>query len=111
MNMADFGWVSVRKLPNPSDNTSKRNEYYISALRNFFSQFAICPMCNGVGYVLKKTLPVITSGIRFRGIKDLEQAHDRKAPPFSDLVREILSIELEGRKPCPQCKGQRFIKK
>lgn len=109
--MADFGWVSIRKLPNPSQETSKRNELYIKALENFFSKFAICPKCNGKGYQTKKTLPVITTNVRFRGIEDLEDAHERKDPPFSDLVREVLSIELEGRKPCPKCKGERFIAK
>ena len=109
--MADFGWVSVRKLPNPSSETSKRNELYIKALRNFFSRFSICSACHGSGFQLKKTLPVITSGVRFRGIKELEDSHARKTPPFSDLVREILSIELEDRKQCPRCKGRRFIEK
>ena len=109
--MADFGWVSVRKLPNPSQETSKRNELYLKALQNFFSHYTICPSCRGRGFHLKKTLSVTTSGVRFRGIKDLEDAHARKDPPFSDLVREILSIELEGRKPCPRCKGQRFVEK
>ena len=109
--MADFGWVSVRKLPNPAQETSKRNEIYIEALRSFFFRFRICPACHGSGYRLKKTLPVITNGVRFRGIKELEDAHARKDPPFSDLVREILSIELEGRKPCSHCKGKRFIEK
>jgi ribosomal protein S27AE len=109
--MADFGWVSIRKLPNPSQETSKRNELYIKALENFFSKFKICSKCNGKGYQTKKTLPVITTNVRFRGIDDLEDAHERKDPPFSDLVREVLSIELEGRKPCPRCKGERFIAK
>lgn len=109
--MADFGWVSVRKLPNPSDETSKRNELYHKALKDFFSRFKICSACHGNGFRLKKTLPIITSNVRFRGIKDLEEAHERKDPPFSDLVREILSIELEGRRQCPQCKGKRFVEK
>lgn len=109
--MADFGWVSIRKLPDPSQETSKRNELYIKALENFFSKFTTCPKCNGKGYQIKKTLPVITTNVRFRGIKDLEDAHERKDPPFSDLVREVLSIELEGRKPCPRCKGERFVAK
>ena len=109
--MADFGWVSVRKLPSPFPETSKRNELYTKALTNFFSRFTICPACHGRGFHLKKTLPVTTSGVRFRGIKELEDAHERKDPPFSDLIREILSIELEGRQACPQCKGRRFIKK
>lgn len=109
--MADFGWVSIRKLPNPSNDTSKRNELYTKALENFFSKFTICPKCNGKGFLLKKTLPVITTNVRFRGIEDLEEAHERKDPPFSDLVREVLSIELEDRKPCARCDGQRFIAK
>ena len=109
--MADFGWVSIRKLPNPSQETSKRNELYIKALENFFSRFKICSKCSGKGYHTKKTLPVITTNVRFRGIEDLEGAHERKDPPFSDIVREVLSIELEGRKPCPKCKGERFIAK
>ena len=109
--MADFGWVSIRKLPNPSNNTSKRNELYIKALENFFSKFSICPKCNGKGFLLKKTLPVITTNVRFRGIEDLEEAHERKDPPFSDLVREVLSFELEGRKLCASCSGRRFITK
>ena len=109
--MADYGWVTIRKLPNPSNDTSKRNELYIEALENFFSKFTTCPKCDGKGFLLKKTLPVIATNIRFRGIEDLEEAHERKDPPFSDLVREVLSIELEGRRPCPHCRGQRFIAK
>lgn len=106
------GWVAMRNIPDVSPDTRKAVDEYYGALSSFFSKFKTCRTCKGRGFtVLRPRRSVAKANIKISGIKDLEVAHKDPDVNFSDLIREVLSIELEHRRTCSTCKGKKFLKR
>lgn len=109
-----LGWMSVRKVPvSNKPNAKERSKHYFEILQNFFSKYRLCKVCKGAGYTVKTTRKVDTTNIKFSDIEDLENLHENPESSviLSDLIREVISFELEGRSPCKKCRGMKFVKR
>lgn len=111
--MGQPGWISLRKVP----VLSKEKEYH-AILTEFLLDKRICPNCKGTGYSVNARKKVVNKMVKYGGIKALEDLHNSKLKQkgkldlqMADVIREILSYELEGRKNCRKCKGVRFVKR
>jgi len=110
--MGQYGWISMRNIPKvkPKKNLNA-SEFYYKTLVRFFSGKKICTGCKGKGFIIEKNRKTRkTAMIRFGGIDPLETLKDQKVVLMSDVIKEALSFELEGRKVCTKCKGMRFLK-
>jgi len=110
--MGQPGWISMRNVPR-----SKVKEYH-AILTEFFVNKKICPLCKGTGYEVDKKKKVSDKMVKYGGIKPLEDLHEAKLKlkgkldvQMADVIREILSYSLEGRKSCKKCDGFRFVKR
>lgn len=109
--MGQEGWISIRNVPKvkPKSGTSL-GAFYLRLLSRFFDNNEICNLCKGQGYTLSKRREVKELAmIKFKGIDSLEKLKKIKGIHISDVIREILSYELEQRKVCKKCNGKRFV--
>lgn len=111
----DFGWIAVRNVPlSDKKGVKERHDHYFQILQKFFSKYRLCPDCMGTGYIENnKPRKKERANIKFRGISDLEALHvDKNSPArISDVIREVIAFELEGRLPCKKCRGMKFVKR
>ena len=108
--MGQEGWISIRNVPKakPKSGTSL-GAFYLRLLSRFFDSNKICNLCKGQGYTLSKRREVKELAmIKFKGIDSLEKLKKLKGIQISDVIREILSYELEQRKVCKKCNEKHF---
>jgi len=109
--MGQDGWISIRNVPKvkPKDKTSV-GVFYLKILSRFFQKNKVCSNCKGAGYIIKKRRPQKKLAmIKYKGIEELIKLKKIKFIQISDLIREILSYELESREVCKICSGKRFV--
>lgn len=116
------GWCGIRGgLDLGIDNPTEKNKFVHELLSNFFEDRKVCPKCGGMRVIFtKKRLPKSRNAIENIKIRDIPELERHKellsqaegqGLPLSDLIRIVLSTELEGLKLCPKCKGKVFLKK
>lgn len=105
--MGQQGWLTMRNVPAGSKKT-QGNPYY-GALVKFFKSNRVCPKCRGAGYRYNRdTRPAVPEAIvKYVGLNQLERLGADVR--ITDVVRDILEIELWGKHACKVCKGKKFI--
>lgn len=110
-DLANFKFV--RNVPEVDHaNYGDRADKYGDALARFSEKFQPCTKCKGEGNVYKDKKKLTTETVKIGHISDLKKENlDKNKIPPSTYIRDALSYELEGRRPCPKCKGLRYIKR
>jgi len=108
--MGQEGWISIRNVPKVKPKSGiSLGSFYQRLLSKFFDLNEICSDCKGHGYTLKKRRPIKDLAmIKFKDIASLEKLKKIKGIQISDIIREILSYQLEEREVCKKCNGKRF---
>lgn len=110
--MAKDGWIAVRNVPLPVTSNLKSGIALYKVLKDFFRDHRTCPKCKGYGFLLDKKLETKDVLVfKYEGIRALEKMKEYDDVAFGDVIREILLKRFAGRKSCPRCKGERFIKR
>lgn len=107
--MGKKGWLTIRNVP-VNHKKSTGNPYH-NFLVDFFKQNRVCPSCRGLGfkYPTKADNQEILdeTTVKYSGIKDLENLHPEAR--LTDLVRDILEMELMNKRYCKTCNGRKFV--
>lgn len=72
----------------------------------------MCPKCQGYGFLIDEKLERSkVEVIKFDGIRTLERMKEYDDIIFGDVIKEIFLHEYANKRPCPKCKGFRFVER
>lgn len=110
-DLADFKFV--RNVPEVDHaGYGDRATIYGDAIARFAEKFKPCPKCLGEGNTYKSKKEPTEENIKIDHIHDLDSSNkDKMVIPISTYIRDALSYEIEGRRPCSKCLGQRYIER
>ena len=105
--MAKHGWLTIRNVP---DIPATDGNAYFEKLIRFFKKNDLCPKCKGKGSKQKKEMEMRgETTVRFGGIEQLEKLNKMEDVSMTDIIRDILSRQCLGKRPCTLCLGTRFV--
>lgn len=110
--MSREGWIAIRNFPLPETSSLRNASASHKTLRNFFKRHRTCPKCDGYGFLIDRELERSNvEAVKFDGIRALERLKQKEGIIFGDVIKEIFLHEYAGKRPCPKCKGFRFVER
>jgi len=108
--MGRQGWLTIRKVP-VSHKKSMGNPYH-HVLVEFLKRNRVCPACEGLGWKYPKDVEFeyeADTTVKYVGLESLEQLKENPEVRITDVVRDILEMELWGKRHCKVCSGKKFV--
>ena len=110
--MSRDGWIAIRNFPLPETSSLRNASAFHKTLRNFFKHHKMCQKCKGYGFLIDNQLDRSkVEAIKFDGIRTLERMKEYDDIIFGDVIKEIFLHEYANKRPCPSCKGFRFVER
>lgn len=110
--MSRDGWIAIRNFPLPETSSLRNAQAFHKTLKNFAKKYRLCGKCKGHGFLIDGQLERSkVEVIKYDGIRVLEILKEYEGVVFGDVIKEIFLHEYANKRPCPRCKGFRFVER